>query len=74
MVNFFESIISAAKMAIEYLSSVVTSVIVFIQMISQSGIVIGSLVGFLPEIIQVSGMAVLSIAVIKAIFGRQGSS
>lgn len=72
--NFFGSIIEGLKLIIEYILTIVTSIVEYFGLIMSSSVVFANLVGYLPNVIQVSGMAVVSIAIFKAIFGRQGSS
>lgn len=72
MASFFGSIVNFFTVIGEYLIGMFTSIIEYFGLITSSSLVFGQMVGFLPSIIQISGQAVVSIAIFKAIFGRQG--
>lgn len=74
MTDFFSSIVNAIAVALEYLHSVLKSMFMYVQLLYESSTTLAVIIGYLPEIVQVSGMAVISIAIFKAIFGRQGAS
>lgn len=74
MADFFSSIVNGVMVGVEYIVSIMKSMYMYVQLLRESSVTLGLVIGFLPEIVQVSGMAVISIAIFKAIFGRQGSS
>lgn len=74
MSDFFSSIVNGISVIIEYMVSIMKSMYMYIQLLQESSMTLAVIIGYLPEIVQVSGMAVISIAIFKAIFGRQGAS
>lgn len=74
MANFFSSISNFFIAIGDYFVGLLSSITGFFSIINEASFTFGRMVGFLPSIIQISGMAVISIAIFKAIFGRQGSS
>ncbi len=72
--GFLDSFINFLNLIVSYIGGIIGSIIGFFELIFESSTMFAVLVGYLPNFLQISGMAVVSIAIFKAVFGRQGAS
>ena len=74
MLDFFSAIFDTANLIIDYFVGLITSLFSYITILIESSVFLSSMLGHLPVILQICGQFVISVAIFKAIFGRQGAS
>lgn len=74
MVDIFQTIANGFTVIIDYIVGLVSAGLGYFTLLLESSTLLASMIGFLPNILQICGQFVIGAAIFKAIFGRQGSS